>query len=290
MARLTSDWTDRHLSVAAAMLTAALAGALAMLADHPYGLVGLAVVALTLLVALSLDAFGGIVAGFVGAAVVIAARQAGGAWTPDTFGLSLSVSVALVVLGWRTGTLSAGLRTRRGEDTSASGSPAAAEGSLGLLTADHALARLDEEVVRARRHRRPLTVVLVQTEITDPQLPADARRIARRTVARLVEGLVPETAVPFALEEDVVGAVLPETDEASAWELLGPVVDAAARASFAVRQEGERRSLIDCAELHAGLTTLSPQHADADALLADVRRTVAAERSPRPVEGKELKE
>ena len=283
MARLTSDWTERHLFVASAMLTASLAAGLAMLARSPYDLVGVAAVGLTLLVALGLDAFGGLVAGFGGAALVIAVRQAGDAWTPAEFRLSLSLTVALVLLGWLTGTVSTSLRGRGDEE--AAGVPvSAAAGSLGLLPADAALARLDEEVARARRHRRPLSLVLVRTQITDDLLLPDARRIARRTVARLVEGLVPETAVPFALEEDVVGAVLPETGEAAAWELLGPVVDAAPRASFAVRAEGERRALVDCASLDVALVALSARHEGAQALLDDARRGLAAEQTG-PLEG-----
>ena len=283
MARLTSDWTERHLFVASAMLTAALAAGLAMLARSPYDLVGVAAVALTLLVALGLAAVGGLVAGFGGAALVIAVRQAGDAWTPAEFRLSLSLTVALVLLGWLTGTASTTLRGRADEEA-AGRQVAAAAGSLGLLPADAALARLDEEVARARRHRRPLALVLVRTQITDDLLLPDARRIARRTVARLVEGLVPDTAVPFALEEDVVGAVLPETGEAAAWELLGPVVDAATRASFAVRAEGERRALVDCASLDVALVALSARHADAQALLDDARRGLAAEQTG-PLEG-----
>lgn len=276
MARLTSAWTRGHLVVAAALLSASLAAALAVLAPRPYDVVGLSAVGLTVLAALGLDAFGGLVAGFVGAALVIAVRQAGGAWTGEDFPLALSLTLALVLLGWLTGSVSTALRGAGAGRAPRPGLTSAA-GSLGLLPADAALARLDEEVARARRHRRPLSLVLVRTQITEDLLPADARRLARRTVARLVEGLVPDTAVPFALDEDVVGAVLPETAEASAWELLGPVVDAATHASFAVRADGERRAVVDCAQIDASLVALSPRHADAGALLAEARQGLAAE-------------
>ena len=277
MARLTSDWTDRHVAVAGPLVVSAVAGALATLNEAPYSFLLLGVVVLTVLAALSLDAFGGIVTGFVAAAVVIAARQLGGHWSAEDFGIAVATTGVLVLLGWLTGTASGTLQRRdvvRGSPVWAAPAP----GSLGLLSTELAVARLDEEVARARRHRRPLVVVLLSVEFTDDSLDEAARGAARRTVARLVESLVPDTAVPFALAPGEVGAILPETDEAAAWQLLGPVVDAASRASFVVREQDERRSLADCTELHAGLVALSDTAADADALLAAARRALRENR------------
>lgn len=278
MARLTSAWTDRHLTVLCGLLAAAVSGGLAVLARSPYDLLGLALVGLTIVVALRLDAFGGIVTGFCAAAALIAARRLGGRWDEDDFLLALALTGALVALGWLVGAVATSL----GERAAGPGPAAAAPvfGSLGLLPADLALARLDEEVTRAQRHRRPLTVVLLHTDITDESLSLSARTAVWRTVGRLVESLVPETAVPFALAPDQVGAVLPEVDEAAAWELLGPLIDAAGRASFTVRELDQRRSLVDCAEVHAGLVGLSPSHPDADQLLAAVRQVAVADRQP----------
>ena len=274
MARVTTDWTEQHISVAGAMLSTAITGGLAALGEGPYAVWGIAALLLTVLGAMATDAFGGIVAGFVGAAVVITARQLGGAWTPADFGQALALSFCLVVVGWATGIAS--VRMRPAVDVRAVADAEPAFGSLGLLPAPLALARLDEEVTRARRHGRPLTVVLLLTEATDPELTWAARSALHRTVARLVESLVPDTAVPFALAPDEVGAILPETDEQAAWDLLGPVVDAAGRASFTVREQDDRRSLADCAELHAGLVQLSDDTPDADRLLAALEDTVRA--------------
>ena len=274
MARVTTDWTEQHISAVGALLSVAITGGLAALGEGPYALWGVAALLLTVVGAMATDAFGGIVAGFVGAAVVITARQVGGAWTPADFALGLSLSFCLVVVGWATGVAS--VRMRPSLDVRALADAEPAFGSLGLLPAPLALARLDEEVTCARRHGRPLTVVLVSAEVTDPTLPSAARSALHRTVARLVESLVPDTAVPFALTPDEVGAILPETDEPSAWELLGPVVDAAARASFTVRESDERRALADCAELHTGLVSLSDDSPDADRLLATLQDTVRA--------------
>ena len=273
MARLTSDWTEQHVAVAGAALTSSITGGLAALAEGPYAVWGMVALALTILGGLSTDTFGGIISGFGGAAVVVAARQVGGDWTPEVFGLALSLTFCLVVVGWSTGFASTRLRAR-GRAPSGGRETEPAFGSLGLLPAPLALARLDEEVSRAKRHGRPLTVVLLSVEITGPELSAAARSALQRTVARLVESLVPDTAVPFALAPDQVGAVLPETDQTAAWELLGPVVDAAGRASFAVREHDERRSLSDCADLRAGLVPLSEEHPDADSILAALQDAV----------------
>ena len=281
MSRLTSGWTDRHVLAACALLTAALAGGLALRASSPYDAVGIGAVAATVLLALRLDPFGGIVGGFTAAAALIAARQAGGQWARADFGPALATTAALVALGWVVGLLATRLRTPAGGPTQTAVT-GGAYGSLGLLSSELALARLDEEVVRARRHHRPVTVVLLSTEIVDPALPPAARTAAWRTVARLMESLVPETSVPFALSADEVGAILPETDEAAAWQLLGPVIDAAGRASFTVREQGERRSLADCVELYAGLVPLSAAHSDADQLLAELRHVVPRNRPAQP--------
>jgi len=275
VARLTTDWTDQHISVTGALLAAGTTGGLAALGEGTYALWGLGALALTLLGAMATDAFGGIVSGFVGAAAVIAARRLGGDWTTADFALAASLSSCLVVVGWATGVASVRMRPTLAVRALADAEPAF--GSLGLLPAPLALARLDEEITRARRHGRPLTVVLVSAEATDPDVSGAGRSALHRTVARLVESLVPDTAVPFALSPEEVGAILPETDEHAAWELLGPVVDAAARASFTVRDQDERRSLVDCAELHAGLVSLSDELPDADRLLAALQATVRDE-------------
>ncbi len=131
--------------------------------------------------------------------------------------------------------------------------------------------------MRARSHGRPLSVVVIRVTITDPALDANARNAAQRAVARLVESMLRDTDVPFASPPDEFGAILPETDGATAWEVLGPVLDAAARAAFTVREQDERRNLVDCAELHLGLATLGDQTSGGTALLEGARRSARAE-------------
>jgi GGDEF domain-containing protein len=184
---------------------------------------------------------------------------------------SVESTLGLVVVGGLVGMAGSRLRARGVVNDPG---PAPAYDSLGLQTAEVALSRLDEEIARARHHARPLTVVLIWTDITDQTLSEGARRRAHRTVARLVESLVRETDVPFAFATDEVGAILPETDADAAWQLVGPLMDAATRASFTVREEDQRRSLAGCAELHAGLVSLSDDRTSADELMAAARRSV----------------
>jgi GGDEF domain-containing protein len=152
-----------------------------------------------------------------------------------------------------------------------------AYGSLGLLTAEVAMVRLEEEVARARRHVRPLTVVVVLVCISDDTLDEHARSAARRALARLLESTLRETDVPFAMGEEQFGAILPETAASASWDVVGPVLDAAGRAAFTVRETDERRRLVDCAELHVGIAVLGDGLQDAESLIAAARRSAQAE-------------
>ncbi len=273
MRKLMSAWTEQHVPVALALVVAALAGGVAATEAPPYSLYAVAAVVATALGALFLDAFGGLVLGVTAAAAVVLALRLGDRWTPASFVTDLALVLSLVALGWLVGMVSAGIHARRDspEDHGRAGAPA--YGSLGLVTAEVAVARLDEELLRARSHGRPLSIVVIRVTITEPGLDVSARDAAQRAVARLVESLLRETDVPFASGPDEFGAILPETDVATAWEVVGPVLDAASRAAFTVRETDERRSLVDCAELHMGLAGLDGQTSDATALLQAARRS-----------------
>ena len=272
-----SGWTEQHVPIALALLVAALAGAVAVVEPGPYPLIGLAAVVATALGGLFLDAFGGLVLGVGAAAAMILGRRLTGRWTPESFETSLVLVLSLVTLGWLVGMVSAGVHGRQGADSGGDDAVTPAYGSLGLLTADVAAARLEEEVARARSHHRPLAVVVVHVRIIDRDLDPLAREAAHRAVARLLETLLRDTDVPFALSPDELGAILPETDAAAAWEVLGPVLDAATHAAFTVRAQDERRNLVDCVELTAGLAALADEPTDAGTLLAVAREATRME-------------
>ena len=272
MGKLMSGWTEQHVPVALALVVTGLAGAVAMLDQGARSLVGVAAVVLTALGALFFDAFGGAVVGLLAAAAVIVTRQLAGRWTPAGFAGALTLVLSLITLGWLAGMVSAGIHQRRDRRAGQEESTAPAYGSLGLLTAEVAALRLEEEVARARRHRRPLATVVIRVSVTDQTLDPTTRQAAHRTVARLVETLLRDTDVPFALGTGELGAILPETDAAASWDVVGPVLDAATRSAFTVREQDERRSLVDCAELYAGLAVLKDSMSGAQALLDAARQ------------------
>lgn len=279
MRTLISGWTEQHVPIALALVVAALAGGVAVVEPGQYPLIGVAAVVGTALGALFLDAFGGLVVGVGFAAAMILSRRLTDQWTTAAFRTALVLVISLLALGWLVGMIATGLRGRPTAEPGEDGAVAPAYGSLGLLTEDVAMARLDDEVARARSHHRPLAVVVIGVYITDDGLDPMARDAAHRAVARLVETLLRDTDVPFALGPNELGAILPETSAAGAWDVVGPVLDAATRAAFTVRQTDERRSLVDCAELSAGLAVMTDQLTDARALLEVARRSARVEQA-----------
>lgn len=258
--------------MAVALVAAAAAGMTVMAEPAPLDAVGAVLVVAAALVCVRLDAFGGIAFGVAAAAAFVGVKQLLGAWDAASFWVSLASAVALVLLGWAV-SVAAGAARPPGQQDIAGGSLApAAYGSLGLITGDVAASRLEEEVSRARRHGRPLSLVLFVTRLADDDVPEGTHRAARRSVARLVETLLRETDVPFALVEDEVGAILPETGPDDGWQLVGRLLDGLGSASFASRGGGERMRLADHAEVLVGLARLEDGHRDGQQLLAAARR------------------
>ncbi len=247
-----------------------------MLEPGEYRLLAGAALVATVLVALLFDGFGGIAVGVAGAAALVAMKRYLGGWTEDSFPVSLALVIGLVASAWLAGTVSSDMHNRPlSRDPELGLAPA--EGSLGLLSHEAALARLDEEIVRARVHRRPLTVVILSVDVIE-DLSVQARDSAQRALARLLETLLRDTDVPFALSPMELGAILPETDGAGAYDVISPVLDAAAHATFTVREQaGDRRNFADVADVHVGLASYAGRYADADALLKAARIVTSAE-------------
>lgn len=226
-----------------------------------------AAVWLTAVVSLAVDAFAGIVVGLAAAAALIAAKRVTGQWDAGAFLPSLAETLALVMAGAAWGRAGAALRPRTDGEQEAPGLLAPVFGSLGLLPHDVAMARLEEEVERARAHRRPLTVVIVDVEVLE-SLPDDAaREHALRAVARILETRVLERDVPFAISATRLGAILPETTALEGWIRVGVIVDAIAAASYTSRSTGARAPVTDAVQVHVGLAELGPGISSADALL-----------------------
>lgn len=233
--------------------------------ELPWVVAGIALV--VSLVALGLDAFGGIVVGLAGAAALVAYKRATGAWEPGAFGASAVETVALAAAGAAFGWAGAGLRRREDEGGVPRGAVAPVFGSLGLVGADVAMLRLEEEVERARSYGRSLSVMVLDLELTGPDLDPEEREAALRAVARILETRLLDRDVPFAISPTRLGAILPESGVVEGWDRAGGVLDAARRATFMSRADGERRPVPDVVRIHAALAGLGSATDTADALL-----------------------
>ena len=255
--RLTSGWTDRHTSVALLLLTTCAATTAGLVDGGWVPVVVSVAVMATVLTSLSLDAWGGAVVGLVASACVVAVRRSQDAWGPDDFGPAAVVAAALVAVGGTAGYVGRQLRETPGGGNDA---PAPlwepAYGSMGLLGQEGATLRLAEEVERASRTHRPLTVVLVDVEVVAQELSAEGRGAALRATARLVENRSREYDVPFALTPDRLGIVLPDSAAREAWDLVARILTSVGTATFIQGDDRAPRRLGDAVEVHAGIAQL----------------------------------
>lgn len=267
----TLGWTEQHTGVALCAVLLCAGGLLAGLEAGTFRLVVVGLTVLCAVASLFFDGFVGLVIGLACAAAAVVLKRYIGVWNPEEFFLATTIAVCLVVLGWACGLVGTRIRRSSRASTTSGGAVGPAYGSLGLLTEESARQRLEDEIGRAREHGRSLGVLMIALRFTDDTLMPDAHRSAERAIARLVESLLRVTDVPFALSGNEFGAILPETDSAAGWSLVGPLMDAAGRATFTNRTSEGRSNIADCAELHAGLVFLTEQYTDVDALMTAAR-------------------
>jgi PleD family two-component response regulator len=120
------------------------------------------------------------------------------------------------------------------------------------------MARLEEETRRAHRNGRPVTLALLEIVTPGPDLFAEERAAACRTVARIVESRAGEDDLPFALAENRVGIIFPEVGASAAWDAVGQVLEACATAEFTVGSERAPRKLMELAGLDVGIAQYGP--------------------------------
>lgn len=273
--RATSAWTDTGLLLSVYAVAIVSTGLLAGTEDGVMMPV-YAVVALGCGVsAVWVDWFAGLGVGVLGAAVVVGVTRLTSHLGPENFATLAPEVAALIVLGWVAGVLGQHLRAlSRSSNRPLPGSVAPAFSSLGLLDHGQAMLRLDEELARSRRSRRPVGLLMVAVEPTDEQLEESAGLRLRRAVVRLLESVVADTDIPFGLDEAEFGAILPETSAAQGWRLVGPLVEGIGAAAFADRSTGSRRRVVDCARVRTGLVFADHESTSAS-LLADARRALS---------------
>lgn len=250
----TPVWTDTTVRLIGCAVALIGAGLLAG-ADTPTVAITCAVAAVACcLLAVRFDAFIGLAVGVLAAAAPVIVRMLTGGWGDATPTLVAAQTLALVALGWLAGSLGGRLRAAiASTDTDQSGSYAAVHNSLGLLGNDQAMTRLDEEIARSRGAHTPLCLLLVRFDLEDDNLSSETQLAVQRAVARIVESGVADYDVPFAMSENVVGAIMPGTTDDQAWRTVVPLIDRLTRVTFADRDTGERRRAVDCGRVSTGL-------------------------------------
>ncbi len=267
MRRPISAWTEPHSRVALLLTMVSVGSFGGLLEPLPLPLWVAAAVGVCAVAALAFDAFGGALVGLVVASGLVGLRRLTGAWVPEMFWALFLETSAIVGVGVMAGLAGDALRRFGTDGEAPAGLMAPVFGSLGLLDRDVALIRLEEEVERARDHRRPLTLLLIETDITDAGLGPEAKEMAYRAIARIFESRMRDDHVPFALSLDRLGSVMPETSTTDAWQYVGEILDAVADARFMDRSTGTQRHLADAVEVHVGLASFGSSRSSPDALL-----------------------
>ncbi|MEO5986075.1 MAG: hypothetical protein ABIW50_06630 [Candidatus Limnocylindria bacterium] len=242
-------------------------GAAAAFSEGTHGILIVAALALTLILGLGWDAWVGLVIGLTVAALVIIARQVMGTWVPSSFGAAAIQTAALVGTGWSAGLVGSHLRVSRSLDAGATDELEGAFGSLGMLPADLALLRLDEEGARAVSYRRPLSLLVLDVTVIDPGLDLDGREDVTRAAARATETMLRDVDVPFRISAERMGAILPETDATAAAVATGRILEAISTATYMDRAQGRRQSLADAIALELAVVSLGTRFSGPDEML-----------------------
>jgi hypothetical protein len=260
-------WTRRHTRVAVAGLVALVGAGAGLSEGGPQSILVIGALAAAFVLGLAWDGWIGIVTGLAVATVLILARDLTGTWLAQHFVPAAVETIAVIATGWTAGRAGQLLTNDEagyaGEQVDRDG----VFGSLGMLPPDLALIRLEEEVARASLYRRPLSLVVVQTDLVGADLDEDARRDVFRGAARLTESLLRVSDVPFAFSPDRIGAILPETDHLAAAVAAARILEAAATSTFTDRQTKNRRPIADVASLHFSTVSFGPDYPTAGELL-----------------------
>lgn len=288
MAPTQHRWTELHTGAALLAVTAAAASAAVMTQSGTARPVLVGLVVLTVVAGLLTDGFLGLGVGVATASAAVLTIQRLGTWDNAHFTTLVVVVAALVVLGCVAGLLGASARAhRRALERGRPADVQPAMDSLGILPADVAELRADEEIARARRHHRPLTVLTLdvapRSDGADGAADAAseaALHASRRAVARLVEHRLRRSDAPFALDAGLVAAVLPETDARGGEALAELLLQEAPLMSVRDRGHGGAVEVGSVAAVRCGVVELADRHTSARDLLDEARRSL---RSPEPL-------
>jgi hypothetical protein len=266
-ARPTWGWTEAHSSVAVAAVIAFAGSATALIEGGNQAAIVVAAFVIAFLFALTWDSYAGLLVGLGTAALLIFVRQLTGAWTPASFLPAALETAALIATGWSAGRAGRLLRDAGAARAAPANDSGGVFGSLGMLPADLALVRLEEETARAATYRRPLSLMLLDVRVVGGDLDASGAEEAFRAAARVTETTLRELDVPFQFEPHRIGAIFPETDLNTATIASGRILEALVSAHFTDRASGRRRPLGEAVAARMAVVTLGPQLATASELL-----------------------
>ena len=275
MSRLTPEWTKYHSLVALSMAPVAVGTSVAAWAEEFWLALAIALLLLlTAAVGLAFDPLLSLVVGLAGASGMVLLKQISAAWTPERFLASLAEVVFFLAAAVVAGFVGQQLRRLISQTTTAVEQPlqSPAVGSLGFLPSGPGEMRVEEELDRAKRYRRELSVLRVAVDV-HPEQAADAavRDGVVRAVGRLLESQIRIIDVPYADDENCFVAILPETSLNGALVLASHMVDAVANATLAVGSARDRRSIGDFASIRFGVASY-PEHGDTAAELINTTR------------------
>lgn len=248
--RLTSGWTDLHVSLFLALTALGLSAG--QIGQHPRDLaIAMGLIATAVVVGASFtDGMGGLVAGLAGGAASLAFQGFAGHLSGHSFGHSALEFGLIVILGAAVGaSMDRVHRSKRVSERLAESAVSASQGSLGLLTAADAELRLDEERTRADLHHRPLSTARIGVTFCDDNLDAADRQRTMRAVARIIETDIRATDIPYAIDEFTIGVILPETPHDIAADVIESTLMLARHNTFADRSHRERRTVDDVADI-----------------------------------------
>ncbi len=123
---------------------------------------------------------------------------------------------------------------------------------VGLLRAPAGKVRLAEEEERAVKYQRPVSFLLMQVlPITGQEWQPDERDCILQAVAAVLKDAAGEIDVPFAIDGERMGLILPETDVSGIKMILGQLVKNLEEIRC-VQRSGEPRPLREQARVRFG--------------------------------------
>ncbi|GGC56275.1 hypothetical protein GCM10011410_05920 [Hoyosella rhizosphaerae] len=238
------------------MVTVALTGYLAGLELSVARTSLVAVIAVTLVLAVVVDEFLGLIAGLAAAASVVVIKETvGHADFAHTAGLALGAFVSV----WVVSIASSSVRhhtSHRGGNRSVENEY---DPGFGLLAPNEAPKRIADEFERAQRHRRPLAVlVLAVARLREVNAADEAQFVrAERELARMLSNIAETTDIPFRFSDEEFGALLIETESADAQIQGARLADSLIHATVTLSEARERRSVSDFLSVGVGLSTMN---------------------------------